>query len=88
MLLSLLLASSFLVTSGGDIGSGTASAICSSADIMMGSHKSEPIKPERRSTEKLLPAPQSESKSPAVLLPECRAEPQKRRKRKSDYPMA
>ena len=36
-----------------------------------------------------LPSGGPKSRDPAVLLPECKAEPrQKRRKRKSDYPMA
>ena len=36
-----------------------------------------------------LPDVVPKSRDPAVLLPECKAEPrQKRRKRKSDYPMA
>ena len=36
-----------------------------------------------------LPDAGPKSRDPAVLLPECKAEPrQKRRKRKSDYPMA
>lgn len=88
MFLSLLLASSFIAAPVGGHGNGATSGTCASADIMMGSHKSQPTKPEQPSAGKLLPAPHSESKSPAVLLPECRSEPQKRRKRKSDYPMA
>ena len=36
-----------------------------------------------------LPDAEPKNRDPAVLLPECRDEPrQKRRKRKSDYPMA
>lgn len=35
-----------------------------------------------------LPSTQPEYRDPAQALPECREEPVKRRKRKSDYPMA
>lgn len=87
MLVSLLLASSLLAAPVSTGGSGSASNACPSAEILMGSHKSEPRNSEKHSEGQFLPSPNSESKSPAVLLPECRVDPPKRRKRKSDYPM-
>lgn len=35
-----------------------------------------------------LPSAKSDTRDPAQALPECKEEPVKRRKRKSDYPMA
>ena len=48
-----------------------------------------PIPKDAISPDAHLPSAGAKSHDPAVLLPECKAEPrQKRRKRKSDYPMA
>lgn len=93
MLVSLLLASSLVAVPVSAGPSGSSAGSCPAMDVMMGSHASEPTQPGAQQSDKLpvdrvLPTPKSESKSPAVLLPECRIEPVKRRKRKSDYPMA
>ncbi len=48
-----------------------------------------PVPNELISPEGHLPEAGTKSRDPAVLLPECKEAPrQKRRKRKSDYPMA
>lgn len=87
MLVSLLLASSLIAVPVLTGASGSAANNCPSMDVRMGSHETEPKQAEKHSAGHLLPAPKSESKGPAVLLPECRPEPVKRRNRKSDYPM-
>jgi len=93
MLVSLLLVSSLIAVPVSAGSSGSSAGSCPAMDVMMGSHTSEPNKSGAQQSDKLpvdrmLPTPNSESKSPAVLLPDCRIEPVKRRKRKSDYPMA
>ena len=51
--------------------------------------KDAPISKDAPGAEGYLPDAGPKSRDPAVLLPECKAEPrQKRRKRKNDYPMA
>lgn len=87
MLVTMLLASSLLAAPVSTGASGSAANNCPSMDVQMGSHETEPKQAEKPSARQLLPAPKSESRGPAVLLPDCRAEPAKRRKRKSDYPM-
>jgi hypothetical protein len=49
----------------------------------VGEQQEKPIDPEGK-----LPSNNPENRDPAQALPECRSEPPKRRKRKSDYPMA
>lgn len=88
MLVGLLLAGSLIAAPVGAQQNGKAADACPSAEIMMGTHKTAPAEPRRSVPEGLLPTPQPEGRGPAVLLPECKAEPPKRRKRKSDYPMA
>lgn len=88
MLVGLLLAGSLIAAPVGAQQNGKAADACPSAEIMMGAHKTAPAEPRRSVPEGLLPTPQPEGRGPAVLLPECKAEPPKRRKRKSDYPMA
>jgi hypothetical protein len=88
MLAKLLLAGSMIaapLSAGRDGGS---AGDCPSIDILMGAYKAEPAKPAAPDGERLLPTPRPEGKTPAVLLPECRSEPPKRRKRKNDYPLA
>lgn len=87
MLVGLLLASSLIAAPAGVQQNAKAADACPSAEIMMGSHKTTPAEPHRTAPEALLPTPQPESRGPAVLLPDCKPEPPKRRKRKSDYPM-
>ena len=87
MLVGLLLASILIAAPMGTQPSAKAADACPSAEIMMGAHKAEPVRPDRSISDGLLPTPQPESRGPAVLLPECTVEPRKRRKRKSDYPM-
>jgi len=60
---------------------------CKSMDVMMGVHKAEPVKPDRTPKVPLLPKVQMESTGPAVLIPNCKDEITKRRK-KVDYPLA
>jgi hypothetical protein len=48
-----------------------------------GELQEKPIDPDGK-----LPSTNPENRDPAQALPECRNEPPKRRKRKSDYPMA
>jgi hypothetical protein len=60
---------------------------CKSLDVMMGVHKAEPVKPDRSPKVPLLPKVQRESTGPAVLIPNCKEEASKRRK-KDDYPLA
>jgi len=93
MLVSLLLASSLVAVPVSAGSSGSFAGSCPTMDVMMGAHISEPTQPRNQQSgkppvDRMLPTPKSETKSPAVLLPECRIEPVKRRKRKSDYPMA
>ncbi|MCC6479972.1 MAG: hypothetical protein IT552_12275 [Sphingomonadaceae bacterium] len=49
----------------------------------VGEVQEKPFDPDGR-----LPSTNPENRDPAQALPECRNEPPKRRKRKSDYPMA
>lgn len=63
------------------------SAHCKPMNVMMGVNKDEPDKPDRSFKAPLLPKVQNESKGPAVLIPGCRDEDTKRRK-KGDYPLA
>jgi hypothetical protein len=51
--------------------------------VKVGEPQEKPIDPEGK-----LPSNNPENRDPAQALPECRNEPPKRRKRKSDYPMA
>jgi hypothetical protein len=88
MLITLLLASGMIAAPSGVAQIDAAAITCPSPEIMMGSHETGPKRPPSRADSRLVPGTQPEGKSPAVLLPECRVEPQKRRKRKSDYPMA
>lgn len=88
MLVSMLLASSLLAATVSTGASGSSSGSCPAMDVLMGSHDYGTKKTEKPFADHLLPAPKFESKAPAVLLPECKSEPVKRRKRKSDYPMA
>ncbi len=60
---------------------------CKPMDVMMGVHKAEPVKPEGSLKAPLLPKAHIDSKGPAVLIPNCREEESKRRK-KDDYPLA
>jgi len=60
---------------------------CKPMDVMMGVHKAEPVKPDLSPRAPLLPKVQRESTGPAVLIPSCREEESKRRK-KDDYPLA
>jgi hypothetical protein len=60
---------------------------CKPMDAMMGVHKAEPDKPDRSPKAPLLPKAQMESTGPAVLIPNCKDEGTKRRK-KVDYPLA
>ena len=87
MLVGMLLASSLIAAPLGAQQNAKAADACPSAEIMMGAHKAAPAEPRRAAPEGLLPTPQPESRGPAVLLPDCKPEPTKRRKRKSDYPM-
>jgi hypothetical protein len=48
-----------------------------------------PSAPDPASEGGKLPGAEEKSRDPAVLLPECKAEPRKKRKKRlSDYPMA
>jgi len=60
---------------------------CKAMDAKMGVHKAEPVKPDRSPKVPLLPKVQMESTGPAVLIPNCKDEVTKRRK-KGDYPLA
>jgi hypothetical protein len=60
---------------------------CKPMDVLMGVHKAEPIKPEGPTKAILLPKTKMDSTGPAVLIPNCRDEESKRRK-KDDYPLA
>lgn len=88
MLVGMLLASSLIAAPVGVQQNAKAADACPSAEIMMGAHKAAPEKPQDPKPEAILPTPQPEGRGPAVLLPDCKPEPVKRRKRKSDYPMA
>ena len=88
MLAIALYASSLILTPVGTQSNAGPVDACKAAEIMMGAHKTAPAQPPGGAPEGLLPTPQPESRGPAVLLPECKPEPIKRRKRKSDYPMA
>lgn len=88
MLITLLLAGVVVSVPTGVVQIDAAASTCTPLEIMMGAHKTAPQQPPSSSDGRFGPGTQSEGKSPAVLIPECRIEPQKRRKRKSDYPMA
>lgn len=64
-----------------------ASDPCKPMDVMMGVHKAEPDKPDRSPYAPLFPKVQNESTDPAVLIPNCKNDDTKRRK-KGDYPLA
>lgn len=84
----MLLMSSLLAGVNNAQQSAIASDKCLSAEILMGANKVEPLTPERELRGGILPTPNADNRGPAVLLPDCKPEPIKRRKRKSDYPMA
>lgn len=88
MLAIALFASSLISASVGTQSNSGPVDACKSAEIMMGAHEAAPTGPESSKREGLLPTPQPDGRGPAVLLPDCKTEPTKRRKRKSDYPMA
>lgn len=87
MLAIALYASSLILTPVGTQSNAGPVDACKAAEIMMGAHKAAPTGPEISKREGLLPTPQPDGRGPAVLLPDCKPEPTKRRKRKSDYPM-
>lgn len=60
---------------------------CKPMGIMMGVHKAEPFKPEEPPKPSMLPKAQIETTGPAVLIPNCKDEYIKRRK-KGDHPLA
>ena len=60
---------------------------CQQMNIMMGVHKAEPVTPDRIPEAPLVPKTKRESTGPAVLIPNCRNEESRRRK-KGDYPLA
>ena len=60
---------------------------CQPMDIMMGVHKAEPVTPDRIPETPLVPKTKKESTGPAVLIPNCKEEESRRRK-KGDYPLA
>lgn len=84
MSITLLLASIVVSVPTGVVQIDAASSTCTSPGIMIGSHKTAPQQSPSSSDGRLGPSSQPEGKSPSALLPECRIEPQKRRKRKSD----
>lgn len=88
MLIEMLLMSSLLAGTNNAPQSANAADKCLSAEILMGAHRVEPLMPEREHRDGILPTPNADNRGPAVLLPDCKPEPIKRRKRKSDYPMA
>lgn len=98
MLLALLLMGSVIAAPAKVQQNAKVADACPPAEIMMGAHKTAPAQPNPAEPspaepgrtvvgDGLLPAPQPESRGPAVLLPGCKADPPRRRKRKSDYPM-
>lgn len=66
---------------------GNTSDRCKQMDVMMGAHRAEPDKADGSPKAPLWPKAQNESTGPAVLIPNCRDEDTKRRKR-GDYPLA
>jgi hypothetical protein len=60
---------------------------CKAMDVLMGVHKSVQDNPGRSPKAPLLPKAQNESTGPAVLIPNCKNDDTKLRK-KADYPMA
>ena len=88
MLVALLLASSLNVAPPIAVQNKNSAGTCQALEVMKAAHDAWPVVPDPATGGQILPGAQSEGKGPAVLLPECRTEPQKRRKRKSDYPMA
>ena len=88
MMAILLLASSVFISQPGTVRQINDGSRCLSTDIMMGSHQHDPSNPKQVDARPKLPLPEADNKTPAVLLPDCREQLPKRRKRKSDYPMA
>lgn len=60
---------------------------CKPLNVMMGVHRADPVMTDRSPKAPLLPKVQIESTGPAVLIPNCRDEDTKRRK-KGEYPLA
>lgn len=60
---------------------------CKPMDVMMGVHKAEPVMPDEFPKAPLLSKAQNESTGPAVLIPNCKNDDMKPRK-KGDYPLA
>lgn len=60
---------------------------CKAMNVMVGVHKAEPAKPDGPPDAPLLPKVQRDNTGPSVLIPSCREEGLKRRK-KDDYPLA
>lgn len=87
MKIRFLVATSLFAMPAGAFQDSNVSDRCEPMDVMMGVHKAEPVKPERSPKSILLPKAQIESTGPAVLIPNCRGEETKRRK-KDEYSLA
>ncbi|MGL5839512.1 MAG: hypothetical protein ACRCY3_13525 [Sphingorhabdus sp.] len=85
MLISVLAASA-AIAAPAPVQQNNSAETCSAAVIAV----SVDLKPEAKGLrpEGRLPFAKPENRDPAQALPDCRQEPVKRRKRKSDYPMA
>lgn len=81
-----LVAASLLAVSAGAQDDNGKSDRCEKMDIMMGTHKVEPIKPEQHH-EAILPKGENERSGPAVLIPNC-GDKETKRGKKRDYPLA
>lgn len=88
MLVTLLLASSLIAAPPAVAQNSNSTGACSSLEVLKAAYKAGPVLPEPGTEDQILPGAHFKGNGPAVLLPDCRNEPQKRRKRKSDYPMA
>ena len=87
MKIRFLVAASLFTVPAGAFQHSNMSDRCKPMDVMMGVHKAEPVKPERSPEAILLPKAQIESTGPAVLIPSCRGEETKPRK-KDDFSLA
>lgn len=87
MKIQILVAASLFAMPASSYGNSSVSDRCKLMDAKISAHDVAPVKPERPPNAILLPNAHIEPAGPAVLMPSCRGE-KPRRRRKNDYPLA
>lgn len=85
MKMGILVAATLWAIPAGALQEGKTSNGCLANDVAMGAYRAEPAKPEQSPDATLLPKAQSKGASPAVLVPNCKRDEPKRRKRDNHF---